>query len=165
MNLSSQIFNDKVSICLKEIHALLVKKNNAYGNSALEPSRIFSKADSIEQLKVRIDDKLSRIKNQGFDDSDDTLNDLIGYLVLLKIALTEKDVFESAKEKLERLKAIYCADDKESKEKESQASVNREKRLDEHLKVQPFGEVPKEFTEIKPKVPDSELDFYFHGDF
>ena len=76
--------------CLKQIRALLVSKNKAYGNSALEPSRIFSKADSIEQLKVRIDDKLTRIKTQGFADSEDTLSDLIGYLVLLKIALTEK---------------------------------------------------------------------------
>jgi hypothetical protein len=114
MNLSSQIFNDKVSICLKEIHALLVKKNNAYGNSALEPSRIFSRADSIEQLKVRIDDKLTRIKTQGFDDSEDTLNDLIGYLVLLKIALTEKDEMDQFKESAEGLIDTI----KEAKEKE-----------------------------------------------
>ena len=89
---------------------MLLSKNKSYGNSALEPSRIFSKADSIEQLKVRIDDKLTRIKTQGFDDSEDTLNDLIGYLVLLKIALTEKNDFKCAEEKLESLKRIYCTD-------------------------------------------------------
>jgi len=44
-----------------EIAHMLIKKNIAYGNSALEPVRIFSRADAREQLHVRIDDKLSRI--------------------------------------------------------------------------------------------------------
>lgn len=50
--------------------------------------RIFSKASPIEQLLVRIDDKLSRI-SRGDDrlESDaDVLNDLIGYLIMLKVA-------------------------------------------------------------------------------
>ena len=66
---------------------MLLEKNNKYGNSALEPTRIFSKASTTEQLLVRIDDKLSRIKTTGMEAPDeDTLNDLIGYLILLKIA-------------------------------------------------------------------------------
>ena len=66
---------------------MLLEKNNKYGNSALEPTRIFSKASTTEQLLVRIDDKLSRIKTTGMQAPDeDTLNDLIGYLILLKIA-------------------------------------------------------------------------------
>ena len=58
-------------------------------DSALTPSRIFSKADSIEQLLVRIDDKLNRIqKGAGLLATDeDIIQDLIGYLVLLKIAI------------------------------------------------------------------------------
>lgn len=86
----SQIeFSKKVECVLGGIQVLLECKNKSYGDSALNPSRIFSQADSIEQLKVRIDDKLTRIKNQGLEGSEDTLYDLIGYLVLLKIALTE----------------------------------------------------------------------------
>ena len=66
---------------------MLLEKNVKYGNSALEPTRIFSKASTTEQLLVRIDDKLSRIKTTGLEAPDeDTLNDLIGYLILLKIA-------------------------------------------------------------------------------
>lgn len=67
---------------------LLLSKNEKYGNSALDPIRIFSKMDSVEQLLVRIDDKLSRIgRGAGLSSSDeDTVNDLIGYLVLLKVA-------------------------------------------------------------------------------
>lgn len=63
---------------------VLIEKNRAYGNSALEPVRIFSKADKLEQIRIRIDDKLSRIA-KGQDDQEDTVTDLIGYLFLLKI--------------------------------------------------------------------------------
>jgi len=77
----------------KECEALkefLLKKNRAYGNSALEPVRIFSKADPVEQLNVRIDDKLSRLARGKEYDGDDTLLDLIGYLLLLRIALRKE---------------------------------------------------------------------------
>ena len=52
-------------IC-NDIRDLLLTKNRAYGNSALNPIRVFSKADAKEQILVRIDDKLNRIK-QGSD--------------------------------------------------------------------------------------------------
>jgi hypothetical protein len=65
--------------------AMLLEKNRAYGNSALDPVRIFSKADPVEQLLVRIDDKLSRIV-RGDAAGEDVLDDLIGYFVLLKVA-------------------------------------------------------------------------------
>ena len=79
--------NDKIEAVTTEIYELLTRKNEAYGNSALEPVRIFSKASAIEQILVRIDDKLSRIANLGIDNKDeDTLLDLAGYLVLLLVA-------------------------------------------------------------------------------
>lgn len=68
---------------------MLIEKNRSYGNSVLMPSRVFSKADNIEQIKVRIDDKLSRIERGSEFNGDDTLDDLIGYLVLLSIAQKE----------------------------------------------------------------------------
>ena len=64
----------------------LIEKNKAYGNSALEPLRMFSKADPVEQLKVRIDDKLSRLQRGNEYAGDDTILDLLGYLILLRIA-------------------------------------------------------------------------------
>lgn len=68
---------------------LLLEKNRKYGDSALNPARIFSKSDAVEQLLVRIDDKLNRIqKGAGLLATDeDVLMDLMGYFVLLKIAL------------------------------------------------------------------------------
>lgn len=67
-------------------------KNKNYGNSALNPPNIFSKSDAEEQLKVSIDHKLSRIKNKGIDgdEKEDSLDDLIGYLILLKIELLQQ---------------------------------------------------------------------------
>jgi hypothetical protein len=78
---------EKIENTCDSIKQLLIDKNAKYGNSALNPVRVFSKASTTEQLLVRIDDKLSRIKTTGMEAPDeDTLNDLIGYLILLKIA-------------------------------------------------------------------------------
>ena len=85
------MFEDKVKKVAEEITQMLLLKNASYGNSALDPVRIFSKADSIEQICVRIDDKLSRIKNGCNFANEDTINDLIGYLFLLKIKLGEQN--------------------------------------------------------------------------
>ena len=77
--------NDIVRVCT-DISIMLQEKNVAYGDSALDPVRIFSKANAIEQLLVRIDDKLSRFA-RGMDyPGDNDIDDLIGYLILLKIA-------------------------------------------------------------------------------
>tara|TARA_R100001163_G_C5053996_1_gene190552 strand:+ start:1195 stop:1461 length:267 start_codon:yes stop_codon:yes gene_type:complete len=71
----------------KDVVDLLLEKNKAYGDTATNPANVFSNLNSIEAIKVRIDDKLSRIKNKGINDkTEDTLVDLIGYLILLKIA-------------------------------------------------------------------------------
>ena len=68
---------------------LLLKKNEKYGDSALSPVRIMSKAQNVEQICVRIDDKLSRIKSGAglLATDEDVVLDLIGYFVLLKVAL------------------------------------------------------------------------------
>lgn len=60
----------------------LIEKNKAYGNSALEPCRIFSTASPKEQLYVRIDDKLNWLMKGGDFPGDDTIKDLLGYLIL-----------------------------------------------------------------------------------
>lgn len=84
---SHQDFRRRVNDILDDIGDMLIEKNRLYGNSALEPVRIFSRATPTEQLLVRIDDKLSRMRNQQSNDNEDTISDLIGYLVLLKAAM------------------------------------------------------------------------------
>ncbi len=73
------------------LETLLLEKQAAYGDSATNPLRIFSRADPIEQILVRIDDKLSRIARGAPDASEDTILDLIGYLVLLRVAIRLRD--------------------------------------------------------------------------
>ena len=69
-----------------QISDLLIEKNKAYGNSALEPCNIFCKSPALEQISVRIDDKLNRLKMGSEYPGDDTVLDLIGYLILYRIA-------------------------------------------------------------------------------
>lgn len=87
-------FKQSVHKILGNIEEMLVQKNAEYGNSALQPCRVFSKAGELEQIYVRIDDKLSRISRQREGGicsiSEDTITDLIGYLVLLKVATQEE---------------------------------------------------------------------------
>ena len=80
---------EEISAVCNDIKELLLYKNKQYGDSALNPSRIFSKASAVEQILVRIDDKLNRIqKGAGLvGEDEDVIQDLIGYLVLLKIGL------------------------------------------------------------------------------
>tara|TARA_Y100001938_G_scaffold143764_1_gene217108 strand:- start:1111 stop:1509 length:399 start_codon:yes stop_codon:yes gene_type:complete len=72
----------------EEMKDLLIEKNRAYGDSATNPSNVFSSGSPIDSLCARIDDKLMRIQNKGINDkTEDTVSDLIGYLILLKVAI------------------------------------------------------------------------------
>lgn len=75
-----------------DIKDLLLQKNMKYGDSALDPVRVLSKSSTVEQILVRIDDKLSRIaRGNLLEDDEDVIDDIIGYFVLLKIALERRD--------------------------------------------------------------------------
>jgi hypothetical protein len=83
---------DKITEMSNSVRDLLLSKNRAYGDSALSPVAIFGNSDAIVSLTARIDDKLMRIKNRGINsDTEDTISDLIGYLILLKIAINDAD--------------------------------------------------------------------------
>lgn len=69
---------------------MLIEKNMAYGDSALNPVRVFSRdLDATTQILVRIDDKLSRIA-RGSAAGEDAVLDLLGYLVLYRIAIARR---------------------------------------------------------------------------
>jgi hypothetical protein len=84
----SKIAQTQIDICTvcDEIKELLLEKNKRYGDSAINPIRIFSKCTTEEAILVRLDDKLSRLRTQSIDEDEDVLLDLMGYLVLLKVA-------------------------------------------------------------------------------
>lgn len=96
-------FQDQVYQVLSEITEMLIAKNQKYGNSAIEPIGIFSELSPEEGLKVRIDDKLKRIKNGSLQkDDEDVINDLIGYLVILKILQKDEKAKYSVKKAKQR---------------------------------------------------------------
>lgn len=85
-NASTNEVHQAIAEACDELKEMLIGKNRKYGNSALYPIRVFSKADPIEQLNVRIDDKLSRIASNQGDDNEDSEMDLAGYIVLKRVA-------------------------------------------------------------------------------
>lgn len=77
---------------------LLLYKNQKYGDSAINPIEIFTKHlknvdTKTAAILVRLDDKLSRVKNADTLRTND-ICDLIGYLTLLNVALgtTAEDI-------------------------------------------------------------------------
>lgn len=86
MNTQSAFKADLTKV-LTEIENILADKNRRYGDAALNPLRIFAKSDSIEQINVRIDDKINRLMSLQKDDTEDAELDLLGYLVIKRIAL------------------------------------------------------------------------------
>jgi hypothetical protein len=84
---------ERIIEVIEGIKELLLEKNKRYGNSALEPINVFSKADSTESILVRLDDKLKRIQNSEELRTND-LADITGYLILLQISrgITKEDI-------------------------------------------------------------------------
>jgi hypothetical protein len=91
--MSQKIAQTQIDICTvcDEIKELLLEKNRLYGDSATNPVRIFSKADPIAQLETRMDDKLSRIRNMDPENSEDSYLDLLGYLILHRVARMQQN--------------------------------------------------------------------------
>lgn len=83
--------NEEISNYCDYLKEFLVGKNIAYGDSLQNPNGIFQK-DKKGGLLGRIDDKLNRINSVGItDDTEDTVEDLIGYLIHLKIMINREN--------------------------------------------------------------------------
>lgn len=70
---------------IEDVYQLLCDKNRKYGNSVIEPVRVFSKASPLEQIRVRMDDKISRLMSAQVDDNEDAKFDLLGYLLIERV--------------------------------------------------------------------------------
>ena len=87
---------------LSEIRELLIEKNRKYGNAALQPPRIFAKLTPVEYINVRIDDKLARKRSHQHDEDEDVDTDLMGYLLLKKIAQRRQAAEAATAKRLEQ---------------------------------------------------------------
>lgn len=68
-----------------ELAQFLLGKNKSYGDSALHPIRVFSRATAREGLCTRADDKLARLQNAPGAYGENDVKDLTGYLIFLLI--------------------------------------------------------------------------------
>ena len=79
--------NELIEIECDNIKQELIQKNIDYNNSLYLPN-MFNQ-NPIEGIKARISDKINRIASKGIDDkTEDSIGDLIGYLIHLKIMLS-----------------------------------------------------------------------------
>lgn len=76
---------DKITAVCDGMKDLLLEKNRRYGDSALHPLQVFSRLNPSEGICIRLDDKLSRVKNADKLRKND-VSDILGYLVLLCIS-------------------------------------------------------------------------------
>jgi hypothetical protein len=75
-----------IAAAFDSLKTLVIEKNRRYGDAALAPKQIFSRLDAGEGLKVRIDDKISRIMNNSGEIRKNDVADLMGYLALLAVS-------------------------------------------------------------------------------
>lgn len=83
----------KISEICDSIKDLLLYKNEKYGDSALNPNNVFYKGDSTNSIKIRLDDKIGRIKNCEETRVNDVA-DVTGYCILLlaSMGVTAEDI-------------------------------------------------------------------------
>tara|TARA_R110000824_G_scaffold64572_2_gene168667 strand:+ start:8728 stop:9027 length:300 start_codon:yes stop_codon:yes gene_type:complete len=88
--------NIKIEQIMNEVKDLLLLKNEQYGDSALSPVGIFAQGSASDLIRVRMDDKISRLAlgNEAIEKDEDIIVDLCGYCVLLLIAMRNEDGFE-----------------------------------------------------------------------
>jgi hypothetical protein len=74
---------------------LLLYKNQKYGDSAINPKKIFYKGDSTNSILIRLDDKIGRIMSNTEDKPRiNDVCDIIGYctLLLISMGVTAEDI-------------------------------------------------------------------------
>jgi len=84
--LDSAVVKRAIDDVCADMAMFLKAKNDAYGNSALEPINVFYKGSPQDGICIRIDDKLKRLRNGYGYHGDNDLKDLTGYLLLLMVS-------------------------------------------------------------------------------
>ena len=85
----------KIKDILSGMTDLLLYKNKKYGDSSINPKKIFYKGDSTNSILVRLDDKIGRVmSNTEEKPRVNDVADIIGYctLLLVSMGITSKDL-------------------------------------------------------------------------
>ena len=82
---------EKIIAITEAMRDLLLYKNQKYGDSALQPKRVFYKGDAVNSILIRLDDKIGRIMaNTENTPRINDVADIIGYCTLLLIGMGVK---------------------------------------------------------------------------
>ena len=76
----------RIKEIIKEVQDLLIAKNKQYGNSALKPIGVFANGSATDLIKIRLIQG-----DETIEADEDIVKDLIGYFVLLLIAMRDED--------------------------------------------------------------------------
>ena len=85
----------KIKDILSGMTDLLLYKNRKYGDSAINPKKIFYKGDSTNSIRIRLDDKIGRVmSNTEEKPRVNDVADIIGYctLLLVSMGITSEDL-------------------------------------------------------------------------
>lgn len=85
----------KIKDILEGMKDLLLYKNQKYGDSAINPKKIFYKGDSTNSILIRLDDKIGRVmSNTEEKPRVNDVADIIGYctLLLISMGVTAEDI-------------------------------------------------------------------------
>lgn len=73
---------------LDGMKSLLLYKNRKYGDSAINPKKVFYKGDSTNSILIRLDDKIGRVMSNPDDKPRvNDVADIIGYCTLLLVSM------------------------------------------------------------------------------
>ena len=95
MNIDTMPTQRKIAELTEAMRDLLLYKNQKYGDSALNPKKIFYKGDARNAILIRLDDKLGRIiANTNDTPRINDIADIIGYctLLLISMGVTQSDI-------------------------------------------------------------------------
>jgi hypothetical protein len=86
--------NDLLREEFQRLEAMVIQKNIDYKDSLQNPVSTFLRSEDQELgILARLDDKLGRIRESGINEHTvDTIDDLVGYLVHLRISLRKKGI-------------------------------------------------------------------------
>lgn len=86
---------ERIKEITEAMEDLLLYKNQKYGDSAINPKKIFYKGDSTNSILIRLDDKLGRVmSNTEEKPRVNDVCDIIGYctLLLISMGVTKEDI-------------------------------------------------------------------------
>lgn len=90
-NMKEVLYTDtqqKLIDVLDGMKGLLLYKNRKYGDSAINPKKIFYKGDSTNSILIRLDDKIGRVMSNPDDKPRvNDVADIIGYCTLLLVSM------------------------------------------------------------------------------